>query len=154
MSVSIRRESPNQPDILNLLAQSDALMASLYPGESNHMLDAAALEAPDVAFFVARRDDLAVGCGAWVRRSPAAAELKRVFVDPSARGLRIGREMLAAIEADAASSGIRTLYLETGTAQPEAIGLYRSTGYIERGPFGAYAEDPLSLFMEKGIGEG
>ena len=39
--------------------------------------------------------------------------------------------------------------LETGIRQPEAIGLYRSAGYAEIGPFGAYRPDPLSLFMEK-----
>jgi putative acetyltransferase len=41
------------------------------------------------------------------------------------------------------------MQLETGTKQPEAIALYRKFGYAERGPFGAYKPDPLSLFMEK-----
>ena len=41
------------------------------------------------------------------------------------------------------------LRLETGVLQPEALGLYRKLGYRERGPFGAYAADPLSVFMEK-----
>ena len=42
--------------------------------------------------------------------------------------------------------------LETGTKQPEAIALYRKFGYVERGPFGAYKPDPLSIFMEKRLG--
>ena len=41
------------------------------------------------------------------------------------------------------------MQLETGIRQPEAIALYRSFGYAERGPFGAYKPDPFSLFMEK-----
>ncbi len=39
--------------------------------------------------------------------------------------------------------------LETGIKSDEALGLYRRSGYIERGPFGAYRADPLSIFMEK-----
>jgi putative acetyltransferase len=39
--------------------------------------------------------------------------------------------------------------LETGIRQPEALGLYERLGFVRRGPFGDYAEDPLSVFMEK-----
>jgi putative acetyltransferase len=39
--------------------------------------------------------------------------------------------------------------LETGIRQPEALGLYEQAGYKRRGPFGDYAEDPLSVFMQK-----
>ena len=42
--------------------------------------------------------------------------------------------------------------LETGVRQPEALGLYETAGYQRRGPFGAYAEDPLCVFMEKRLG--
>lgn len=39
--------------------------------------------------------------------------------------------------------------LETGVYQPEALALYGRAGYVERGPFGDYVADPLSVFMEK-----
>ncbi len=42
---------------------------------------------------------------------------------------------------------------ETGTRQPEALGLCRRLGYVERGPFGTYAVDPLSVFMETRLGQ-
>ena len=45
--------------------------------------------------------------------------------------------------------GVRVARLEAGPKQPEALGLYRKLGYTERGPFGPYADDPLSVFMEK-----
>ena len=48
-----------------------------------------------------------------------------------------------------ARRGARALRLEMGGRQPEALGLYRSAGFVEIGPFGAYAPDPLSVFMEK-----
>jgi len=46
-------------------------------------------------------------------------------------------------------AGVPVARLETGVKQPEALALYRKLGYAERGPFGAYGEDPLSVFMEK-----
>ncbi len=46
-------------------------------------------------------------------------------------------------------SGVHSLKLETGIHQPEAIGLYERFGFVRCEPFGDYAPDPLSLFMEK-----
>ncbi len=56
---------------------------------------------------------------------------------------------MAALEREAAKLGVTLMQLETGIKQPEAIALYRKLGYAERGPFGTYQPDPLSLFMEK-----
>jgi len=145
----IAPEPPRQDAVLDLIRQSDALMASLYPAESNHMLDVASLEQPEMRFFVARRDGRVVGCGALRIGSYGQAELKRMFVDPATRGLKVGRDLLARIEDEARGLGVRLIQLETGIHQPEAIGLYRRFGYRECGPFGGYGPDPLSLFMEK-----
>jgi putative acetyltransferase len=149
---TIRREPPRQPDVAALIEAADALLASLYPAESNHLVDLAGLEAPGTAFFVARVEGRAVGCGAWLRRREAEGELKRLFVSPEARGRGLGRRLLAALEADAAAAGVRVLRLETGVSQPEAVGLYRAAGYVERGPYAPYGPDPYSIFMEKQIG--
>lgn len=145
----IAPEPPRQDAVLDLVRQSDALMASLYPAESNHMLDIASLERPGVRFFVARREGRVVGCGALVVDTGGRAELKRMFVDPATRGLKVGRDLLARIEDEARGLGVRLIQLETGIHQPEAIGLYRRFGYRDCGPFGDYKLDPLSLFMEK-----
>ncbi|HEX3500676.1 MAG TPA: hypothetical protein VHT04_15265, partial [Stellaceae bacterium] len=53
---SIRIEAPDQPEVRRLLTASDAYHISLYPRESLHLLDPAALRAPDVSFYVARVD--------------------------------------------------------------------------------------------------
>ncbi|WP_437373496.1 GNAT family N-acetyltransferase [Inquilinus limosus] len=148
----IAPEPPRQDSVLDLIRQSDALMASLYPAESNHMLDISSLERPEVRFFVARREGRVVGCGALRVGTGGQAELKRMFVDPAARGLKVGRDLLARIEDEARTLGVRLIQLETGIHQPEAIGLYRRFGYRDRGPFGDYGPDPLSLFMEKELG--
>ena len=149
MAVTITAEPPRQTEVLRLLEMSDAYMASLYPAESNHMLDIASLEKPGVNFLVARHDGRIVGCCALVEAGDGTAEIKRMFVDPDARGLSIGRRLMETIEALGREKGIAAVRLETGISQPEALGLYRRFGYREIGPFGGYKPDPLSLFMEK-----
>jgi putative acetyltransferase len=147
--ISIAQESPRQDDVIALIRQSDALMQSLYPAESNHLVDIDQLAQPRVHFFVAREEGRALGCGSFVLGADGHAEMKRVFVDPAARGKGVARAIMAALEREAARLGVTLMQLETGIKQPEAIALYRKFGYAERGPFGSYQPDPLSLFMEK-----
>lgn len=152
MTVAVTAESPDQPEVATLLAASTAYAQSLYPAESNHLVDLGTLTAANARFLVARRAGRALGCGALILGGDGAAELKRMWVAPKARGLGVGRAILQALEQQARREGIAILRLETGIHQPQAIGLYRSHGFIERTPFGAYAPDPLSLFMEKRLG--
>ena len=149
LAIEIAVEDPAQAEVAPLLQASDAYMASLYPAESNHLLDVASLRQPQVTFLVARVDGKALGCGAVVDSGQGWAEVKRMFVSPAARGLKLGRRLLDELEAIAVRRGVRALRLEMGGRQPEALGLYRSAGFVEIGPFGTYAADPLSVFMEK-----
>ena len=120
------------------------------------MLATDELRSPAVRFLVARGNPTGhvVGCGALVLQADSCAEIKRMFVDPTARGRGIGVEILRALEEVAEAEGVTTVRLETGPSQPEALGLYRRCGYRERGPFGAYREDPMSVFMEKRLAGG
>ncbi len=152
MTVTIEKEPPRQAEIIDLLHQSDLYAQSLYPAESNHLVDIATLEKPEVGFFVARHQGAIVGCCALVDAKDGTGEIKRMFVDPNARGLRIGRRLLERVEAYGRDIGLSAIRLETGIYQPEAIGLYRSAGYLDIEPFGSYRPDPLSLFMEKPLG--
>jgi DNA-binding MarR family transcriptional regulator/GNAT superfamily N-acetyltransferase len=72
-----------------------------------------------------------IGCGALKFHGKQPAELKRMWVAPSARGLGIGRRLLTELEKQAAKHGARTVRLETNKTLVEAISLYRSTGYKE-----------------------
>jgi putative acetyltransferase len=149
MHVRIGIEDPRQPELLAMLAESDRYYAALYPAQSNHLLDASTLAGPEVTFLVARVPDRVAGFGAVVRHSAEFGEIKRMYVDPAMRGMRLGRSILAALEDRARAEGLPCLRLETGVKQPEAIALYRSAGYEEIPPFGDYQPDPLSIFMEK-----
>ena len=142
-------ESANQPDVVALIAELDAYQDTLYPPEARFALDLAALTQPNVLFAVARdAAGQAVGCGAIVLGAEYG-ELKRLFVSPRARGQGLALQLLGQLEAEAAVRGCRWLTLETGPYQPEALGLYARCGYARCGPFGGYADDPLSVFMEK-----
>jgi putative acetyltransferase len=149
MLVRIGIEDPRQPELLVMLAESDRYYAALYPAESNHLLDAATLAGSEVTFLVARVPDRVAGFGAVVRHSAEFGEIKRMYVDPAMRGMKLGRSILAALEDRALAEGLPCLRLETGVKQPEAIALYRSAGYEEIPAFGDYQPDPLSIFMEK-----
>lgn len=144
-------ESPDQPDVIALINELDAYQDSLYPPESRHALDLSVLVQPHVLFAVARdAAGQAVGCGAIVL-GPEFGELKRMFVSPRARGGGVARRLLNLLESEALTRGCRSVTLETGPYQPEALGLYAASGYQRRGPFGGYADDPLSVFMQKAL---
>jgi len=149
--MNIALESPDQPDVIALIAALDAYQDGLYPPESRHALDLAALQRDNVRFFVARDTARrAVGCGAVVLHDDHG-EIKRVYVDPASRGQGAAAGLMCALEAASVAAGCTRLMLETGPYQPEALGLYESFGYARRGPFADYRDDPLSVFMEKAL---
>lgn len=146
--IAIAVETPDTAEARALLQASEDAMNALYPAEANYMLDVAGLMAPEITFLVARVDGEAVGCCALARRD-GWAEIKRLFVAPQARGRGLSRRLMERLEATALADGIAVMRLETGDRQPEALGLYRSMGYRERGAFADYPEVPPSLFFEK-----
>jgi DNA-binding MarR family transcriptional regulator/GNAT superfamily N-acetyltransferase len=90
---------------------------------------------PAGLFLVATLHCEPVGCGALKLHPGAPAEIKRMWVAPSVRGLGLGRRLLAELEARAAAHGVRVLQLETNRALGEAIGLYLAAGYREVAAF-------------------
>jgi GNAT superfamily N-acetyltransferase len=107
----------------------------------------------DVAAFLVARDaeGRAVGCGALRPLAGGVAEIKRMYVRPLARGAGLSRTLLAALEDEARSRGFTMIRLETGTKQPEAMGLYAAAGYREIEGFGAYADHPESRCFERAL---
>jgi ribosomal protein S18 acetylase RimI-like enzyme len=95
------------------------------------------LTPPAGLLLVAARHGEPVGCGALKFHDDAPAEIKRMWIAPSVRGLGLGRRLLTELETHAAAHGARTLRLETNRTLDEAIALYRSAGYREVTPFNA-----------------
>lgn len=140
-------ESPDQPEVIALIAELDAYQDTLYPAEAVYKVDLAALCKPDVLFAVARdADGVAVGCAAVVLHA-AYGEIKRMYVRPEARGRGTARQIIGTLESSARARHCRTLMLETGPCQTEALAFYARQGYVRCGPFGDYPDHPLSVFM-------
>ncbi len=145
----IAEEAPDGPDVVALIEASDAYAGKRYPPEACFGTDIAGLKSPDIAFVVARRGGAAEGCGAVKSIGDGTAELKRIFVSETARGSGLGRRIMARLEAIAGERGAKTLFLETGALNTEAVTMYRRLGYVECGPFADYAANPYSLFMTR-----
>jgi putative acetyltransferase len=154
--ISIRAESPDQPEVRALLGELDAYLSGLYEPGHNHILDVQALLAQHVYFVVARRAGDAVGCGAVRVMPPEPAtdgkpygEIKRMYVRPDLRGQGVARALLEKLEARLLGRGIHLATLETGDRQPEALRLYERYGYVKRPPFGGYEGNGTSAFYTK-----
>jgi putative acetyltransferase len=148
-SPTISLESPDQPEIIELIEALDAYQMPLYPADSHHGIDIKALASENTGFAVARSSDgKAVACGALVV-DPSYGELKRMFTNPAFRGQGLAGKVLAVLEDEAQRRGCFRVMLETGYLQHEAISFYERNGYQRRGPFGDYLDDPNSVFMEK-----
>lgn len=153
--MQIQPLDPHSPAAMSLLAQSDAYLAALYPGESNHLADSHALAQPQVRFIGVWLAEWLAGCAAVTVVEDGQAggtpygEIKRVFVQPQFRGRGLSKVLMEELESHLRARGIDLARLETGVHQPEALKLYETLGYDRRAPFGNYAEDPLSVFMEK-----
>jgi DNA-binding MarR family transcriptional regulator/GNAT superfamily N-acetyltransferase len=133
--VEIAVADPADPDARACLAA--------YFAELDHRFDAgfdpartisaseAELRLPAGLLLIARLRGEPVGCGALKLHARAPAEIKRMWTAAAARGLGIGRRMLAELERHAAAHGARKVRLETNRSLVEAIALYRSAGYAE-----------------------
>ena len=97
------------------------------PARSNPAADDE-MTPPGGLFLVATLHGEPAGCGAIKFHPAAPAEIKRMWVAPAARGLGLGRRLLASLEAHAVAGGAQAARLETNRTLGEAISLYRSAG--------------------------
>ena len=103
-------------------------------------------------FVIVYDDGVAVGMGGWRRYGTGGVgEIKRMFVRESARGRGLARLLLAHLESTGVEAGIRRFVLETGLEQPEAIALYRSSGFDDVPPFGHYADYDDSVHLGRDL---
>ena len=147
--VEIRPLAPSDPRACRRIGRLDRLQLSLYPAESNHLDPIETLEWGHVTFLAAFAGGKVVGCGAVKCMPGRYGEIKRMYVNPDARGRGVGRALIEALESRLLAAGINVARLETGTRQSEALALYERCGYVRIPPFGEYREDPLSVFLEK-----
>jgi GNAT superfamily N-acetyltransferase len=153
----LARVGYGSPDAARMIAAVQAEYVERYGGPDDSPIDPALFELPHGSFFVGYDGDEPVATGAWRRSQVEAfgtretAEVKRMYVVPSARGRGLARAVLAHLEETAAEAGVQALVLETGIKQPEAITLYESAGYERVPGFGHYRDSPLSRCYGKDL---
>lgn len=149
--VDIRDADPDSDAALTCVGAYYRLLAETVPGTRPDMFtlplsDAANYRPPLGAFLIAWSDDLPIGCVSLRPLEPAVAEVKRLWVDPIARGQGLGRRLMRAIESRARDLGHDRLRLDSNTVLAEAIALYRSDGWQEIAPYTGF---PANIWMAK-----
>jgi ribosomal protein S18 acetylase RimI-like enzyme len=156
--MDIRMVAYDDPDALKLMEEVQQEYVVRYGEIDATPIDAAEFAQPRGLFLVGYLDDVPVACGGWRAHDgpapdfqPGDAELKRMYVSASARGRGFARAVLGELERTALERGRTRTVLETGTAQPEAVALYDSSGYTRIPKFGHYKEDPRSICFAKAL---
>lgn len=143
------RTDSNNPDFVELVKQLDADLA-IRDGEDHAFYDQFnkldAIKHTVVAYNEANR---AVGCGAIKQFETGTMEVKRMFVPLEERGKGIAGEILKELEIWAKELGNDKCILETGIKQPEAISLYKKSGYRFIDNYGQYAGVENSVCFAK-----
>ena len=140
------------PEVRALVDELDRELYAIYPEAiANGIVppDLAKFVPPSGRFAVARDRGTLVGCGALLVLPDRLVEVKRMFVRPEARGKGISRRILTFLEDEGRRCGAERIRLETGSRQPAAIGLYRSSGYTDIAPWPPFETDPLSVCLGK-----
>jgi GNAT superfamily N-acetyltransferase len=159
-ALEIARVGYGHPDAMRLIAEVQAEYVVRYGGPDHTPLDPLMFEPPLGSFFVGYLEladgPRPVASGAWRAHDDVeafgtrrTAEVKRMYVAPDARARGLARTMLAHLERTAAEAGAEAMILETGTAQPEALALYESSGYTPIPSFGYYKSAPLNRCFAK-----
>jgi putative acetyltransferase len=149
--IRFERDDLSRPQMRELIARHLAGMHETSPPESVHAFDVEALKGPSVEVWSAWAGDELAGCGALKRLDAERGELKSMRVTDAFLGKGIGRAMLEHLLAQARAHGMKSVWLETGSAPAftAALKLYESAGFRRTGPFGEYREDPFSVFMTR-----
>ena len=145
----IEIDDVSRPQVLALLEEHLRNMYEITPPEHVFAFDAAKLRQPGVVFWTAWDDDVLLGCAALKELSPTQGEVKSMRTPASLRRQGAGRALLNHLLQVSRDRGYRELFLETGnhSAFAPAHTLYRSAGFRECGPFGAYRDNGHSVFM-------
>ena len=140
-AVSVRVVNPASAEARGCLAAYVAELLGRFPEgfDEADLVQPHEVQGDAGAFLVAYEDGWPVGCGALRALEPGAGEIRHVWVAARARGLGVGRRLLAGLEDEAAARGFEVIRLGTHQALTEAIQMYRSSGYAE---IPQYGEDP------------
>lgn len=146
--ISLIRTDSSNHDFKKLVRDLDADL-KIRDGE-DHAFYAQYNGIENIRYVVmAYENQTALGCGAIKQYSDGIMEVKRMYVNPEARGNGIASVLLKELELWAAELGFGRCILETGINQHEAIGLYQKNGYSRMPNYGQYTDVSTSYCFEK-----
>ena len=90
---------------------------------------------PSGALLIARIDGHPAGMVALRRKDQGRCEMKRLFVRPEARGVRLGRRLADRIISEARARGYREMVLDTLPVMQDAQRLYVALGFRDTEPY-------------------
>ncbi len=151
MTMVVRDIAYDDPIAAALIAEVQQEYVSRYGGPDGTPLRVDEFAPPHGAFVIVAIDQVAIGCGGLRRYDDVSGEIKRMFVRRAHRRTGLGRRLLHALEDRARQLGYRRVILETGTAQPEAMSLYDSEGFVPIGAYGHHRCSPLSRSFAKDL---
>jgi GNAT superfamily N-acetyltransferase len=122
-----------------------------YGGRDEAVVAPAEFLLPEGLFLAAEVAGEPVGSGAWRTLGDGVAEIKRVYVEPAFRRRGLAQLIVAVLERSAAQAGHRSVVLNSGPRQPEALALYRQLGYGPVPGYGVYACAPGAVFLGKDL---
>ncbi|WP_306047650.1 helix-turn-helix domain-containing GNAT family N-acetyltransferase [Nioella sp. MMSF_3534] len=149
--IEIIEIDPREPEAIHCLTQYyrelERRFATGFDVNLSRDPEATDMIRPRGVFLLAMSDALPIGCVGLKGGDGPVAEIKRLWVSPAARGLKLATRLMTRAEDVARSLGIHTLRLDTNSALPEAAALYRKTGWQEIDRFN---DDPYpDMFFEK-----
>ncbi|MGY1700070.1 GNAT family N-acetyltransferase [Geodermatophilus sp. SYSU D00766] len=148
----------DDPVARDLVARVQQEYVDRYGGPDGAAVDPAEFVPPAGLFLVAEVDGRPAGCGAWRRHTDdgddvgaGVVEVKRVYVVPGSRRLGLAQVLVRALEDSARAAGYRSVVLNSGDRQPEALALYEAMGYRPVPGYGIYAEAPGAVFLGRDL---
>ena len=143
----VRTDSGNE-DFIALVRRLDAWLAEIDGKEHSFYAQLNKIDKIKNA-IVLYEDDQPIACGAIREFEPGSMEVKRMYTLPQHRGKGIAGKVLHELEDWAAELGYSKCVLETGKRQPEAISLYKKSGYAAIPNYGQYVAVENSVCFEK-----
>ena len=147
----IRPSRFGAPAAQTLIAAAQAELTERYGSGDENPIESVQFDPPEGAFLIAWRAGAPVACAGWrtvshfreeIDIAEDVAEVKRMYVAPSARGTGVASVLMAALEDSAREHGKHRMILETGQQQPEALRFYTKSGYSQIPNYGYYKDEP------------
>ena len=152
--VRMRALPYDDPVAQDLVEQVQQEYVARYGGRDEAVVEPGEFLPPQGLFVAAEIDGEPVGSGAWRTlggdgAGNEVAEIKRVYVAPAFRRRGIAQRIVAVLESSAVEAGHRSVVLNSGGRQPEALALYGRLGYAPVAGYGIYACAPDAVFLGK-----